>query len=478
MARLNNRPSNAPSSRYNSTTPAPSGTSDQENRDPSMRPGDKGKGRASDAPRPQQRSNLPTPQSEGSSGAQGQKRKRGSLNAAPTHDEDDEDTDEREERQFKKYFDPNQDPHVRRDVKRKSRALERDFQERRDDLLRDSGDGLTTTVRAANKIYKEVKQTNDATLDSRLLVNVSDLANKKTAQLVLGDNSTGVDVDEFLSKCITFMRNGGPLERDEEDATAAPRNNRRRRTRSRDDSDDEEDIDDIVGQALDWDVLGRRACFPSNARPCVPSFLLGPLSVEKKQRTQTQRRARQSKDTSGREARPENLTREDLSQTDANGLQAICTRIRSHLEQHVRAGEKTLQDNGITSLADLESSHGKQLLRRARLADNGAVSLFDYVLNPRSFGQTVENLFYVSFLIKEGSIGVTADSQGLPTLEVAQPSTLEEQRRNKSSKHQAVLALDYGVWQQLTEAFGAGEPLIPHREEGQTQGVGTRGWYT
>ena len=256
-----------------------------------------------------------------------------------------------------------------------------------------------------------MKQTNDATVDSRLLVHVSHLANKKTAQLVLGDSSTGVDVDEFLSKCITYMRNGGPLER-EQDGAAAPSNSRRRRTRHRNESEDE-DEDDPIGEPLDWEVLGRHACFPYNARPCVPSFLLGPLSVEKKQRTQTQRRARQAKDTAGREARPEALSREDLSQSDENGLTAICTRINKHLNQHVRKAEQAITQAGVT---DLKSERGKDMMKKYRIADTGGVSLFDYVVNPQSFGQTVENLFYVSFLIKEGSFGILNDSDGLPTI--------------------------------------------------------------
>ena len=277
--------------------------------------------------------------------------------------------------------------------------------------MRDKGEGLTRTVHAANAIYEEVKQTNDATLDSRLMVNVSDLANKKTAQLVLGDSSTGIDVDEFLSKCITYMRNGGPLDRDDDDA---PSTARRRRTRVRNDHD--QDDDDVVGEQLDWEVLGRHACFPYNSRPCVPNFLLGPLSVEKKTRMQTQRRSRQSKDTAGREARPEALTREELSQSDENGLTAICTRIRKHLDGHLKKAEKVLKDAGFDTAEDLQSQRGKSMMRKCRISDTGGVSLFDYVVNPRSFGQTVENLFYVSFLIKEGSFGVEMDSQGLPTL--------------------------------------------------------------
>lgn len=259
-----------------------------------------------------------------------------------------------------------------------------------------------------------MKQTNDATIDSRLLVNVSDLAYKKTAQLVLGDTSSGIDVDEFLSKCITYMRNGGPLDRND-DEDGAPSSSRRRTTRNREDSDDEED--ELGGEPLDWALFGQHACYPYNARPCVPSFLLGPLSVEKKHRMQTQRRARQSKDNQGREARPEALSREDLHNTDENGLTAICKRINTHLRKHVNRGMAAIESAGFESREDLiNTERGKKMLKKYRLSETGGVSLFDFVLNPRSFGQTVENLFYVSFLIKEGALGVQADSEGLPTI--------------------------------------------------------------
>jgi non-structural maintenance of chromosomes element 4 len=89
-----------------------------------MQARDKGKGRAGDATGAQ-RSSLPTPASEGSDAARGQKRKR----TAPTDDLEEEDDElNEEELRFNRYFDPNQDPEVRRDIKRKSRALEREFQ--------------------------------------------------------------------------------------------------------------------------------------------------------------------------------------------------------------------------------------------------------------------------------------------------------------------------------------------------------------
>lgn len=275
--------------------------------------------------------------------------------------------------------------------------------------MRDDGSGLNDTITRANRLFKKVKQTNDATLDSRLLVNVSDLAYKKTAALVLGDTSTGVDVDEFLSKCITYMRNGGPVSRDENPTSSS------RRPRTNAEDSDEED-EDMIGEALDWEFLGRHACFPYNSRPPVPSFLLGPLSVEKKQRAQTQRRARNVKDTAGREARPEALTRDDLNQTEENGLTAICTRIRTQLRKHLRRAEQSVAEAGFTSVEELQTARGKAMLRKVRMCANGGVGLFDFVINPRSFGQTVENMFYVSFLIKEGAFGVQNDDDGLPTI--------------------------------------------------------------
>jgi hypothetical protein len=222
--------------------------------------------------------------------------------------------------------------------------------ENRDEILKANDGRLSETVREANDIFNGVKQTNDATLDSRLMVSVSDIAVRKANQLVLGDTSTGVDVDEFLSKCITYMRNGGPIEGNEDPAPA-----RRRRNNTRQESDDESE-DDAVGEPLDWEMLGRHACVPYNSRPPVPSFLLGPLSVQKKQRTQTQRRARQTRET-GREARPENLSSNDLNLSNENDLKAVCERLSEDLLAHCKRADVALTRAGIENIDQLRSDN-------------------------------------------------------------------------------------------------------------------------
>ena len=237
------------------------------------------------------------------------------------------------------------------------------------------------------------------------MVNVSDVLSKKSAQMVLGDSSTGLDVDEFVSKCISFMKRE-PADADGDADFSATQ--RRRRQSRRDQDDDQEEA-----LSLDWAALGCKACFPSNLRPPVPTFLLGPLSVQKKARLQTQRRARQGKDTASKEVRPEALTRNDFGQTESNTLTVICSKIRQTLQRHCDRAEEAAEAAG--ELTD-------DILKNYRVAETGGPHLFDFVVNPHSFAQTVENIFYVSFLIKEGNVGVAMDSDGLPTLSKSLPT--------------------------------------------------------
>lgn len=263
----------------------------------------------------------------------------------------------------------------------------------------------------ANDYFENVKQTADATLDSRLLVNAADLSYKKTVQVALGDATAGIDVDEFVSKCITYMRRGP------EDPTALPSSTQARRGRAPHRSQaDPEDSDEDQGDTLDWDWLGRTACFRHNARPPVPGFLLGPLSVQKRVRQQTQRRARERIDMT-QTVQPQELRNEDLGKQETSDLTSMCVNINKLLgktqAESQKVADEQLNQMDESTLTD-EIVH--EVMDKHDIADDGGVPFFRFCVNPKSFGQTVENLFYVSFLVRDGTVGMDVDSRGLPTL--------------------------------------------------------------
>ncbi|KAI9832160.1 MAG: hypothetical protein M1819_004511 [Sarea resinae] len=381
---------------------------------------------------------------------------------------------ELEEAADTQFYDPDQDIEERRAIRKGLRDLTRELTESRSEYLAAGSTGISDTLRKANGLFSVVKQTSDATLDSRLLVTAADLSYKKTTQLTLGDTSQGIDVDEFVSKCITFMRRGP--NNDDEAPQGSGNSSRRRRRNAVGDDDDvsggEGSGDE--GDAMNWDWLGRKACFPYSLRPPVPGFLLGPLSVQKRVRVQRARRERLQRRNPADVVRPEELKATDIEKVENSNLTFLCRGIREVLarrqtEGQDKVGEEATEDTSEDELKALMSRHG--------ICDDGGVSLFRFVINPHSFGQTVENLFYVSFLIRDGSVGIGKDGDGLPTLHASEPRKKSEIREQGVQKHQAVFSIDYATWEDIIEALNIRESVIPDRKSEDAAPVSATGWY-
>ena len=50
------------------------------------------------------------------------------------------------------------------------------------------------------------------------------------------------------------------------------------------------------------------------------------------------------------------------------------------------------------------------------MEQNGPVNLFRFVINPHDFAQSVENLFYLSFLIRDGECALEIEEDGEPVI--------------------------------------------------------------
>lgn len=50
------------------------------------------------------------------------------------------------------------------------------------------------------------------------------------------------------------------------------------------------------------------------------------------------------------------------------------------------------------------------------MEQNGPVNLFRFITNPHDFAQSVENLFYLSFLIRDGECALEIEEDGEPVI--------------------------------------------------------------
>lgn len=273
--------------------------------------------------------------------------------------------------------------------------------------------GVRRLIKKANALSGSVKQTAEATIDSRLLVETVELSYKKTALLTSGDAGQGVDVDGFVTQCLQYMRLGAGIQ--DNDAPELSNTQRQRRQpnhrgRHQGYDDDDDEIGD-EGDPCNWEHLGRFVGIPVAHRPAAAGFLLGPLSVQKKLRKITKRSA-PFRPNSLRETRPEVLDASSIQRKEENDLTAICHKILKRLE----TAQREAQDAAETAYHTQGDAEAEKIMAQHGLKRTGGMDFFKCVINPNSFGQTVENMFYVSFLIRDNKIRLELDEDGHPTL--------------------------------------------------------------
>jgi len=119
-----------------------------------------------------------------------------------------------------------------------------------------------------------------------------------------------------------------------------------------------------------------------------------------------------------------------------------------------------------------EKSDTVQRLQRvaACLPIDTTIPLFEFVLDPQSYTRTIENLFDVSFLIRDEMVAISYDAEKqIHYIKRIKPIGKEKQFavewETAPNGNQVIFSMNMKKWKELVDLMQMKEPIIKHKTE-------------
>jgi len=305
-----------------------------------------------------------------------------------------------EEAEVKKSIYNRQDEGERRQIREGYRSFMDALTESKEELIDPSNkdDLLSQKLSVVDTMFRKVKMTREGALDSASLVRLADLG-KMRAQALKTDFIT-FNAADFTEKVRLTI--GG-------------------------------DTDPAMSgdlSATQWSQLGAVVA-PGYRRTPVITFMCG---------------AFERGEVTLKRSKP----REREKDKDANSEKVTKVTQLSSLDETDRGELTTAQvDHLLNTLWRVYENNEKN-----------PICFFEFIVNPFSFGHTVENIFYASFLVRDGHAKIILDNDELPTIEPIEKSDNEGRDTERVQRHQVVISLTQEEWKEIVETFGITDALI------------------
>ncbi|EGC40208.1 hypothetical protein DICPUDRAFT_146906 [Dictyostelium purpureum] len=278
----------------------------------------------------------------------------------------------------------------RRELRKEYRTLIQDVQASKNDLISPSSDGLLKTIKKTDQLYKNVHQAREAVLDSELLSLTSQYGLEQAQKFKVTLNS--FDSIGFLTRIrdrlAKLSKDNDEDENENEDEDANPH--------------------DISTKG--WDEFSKYFASHYSTLP-VFDFMYGPINLEPPTEKKKAERKKNQKDDQpvGQVIRAENVTDTSQVETETTSSRVQC--MKKYLEK---------KKSGID---------------------------FVDLVTDKHFSQTVENIFYFSFLLKDGHVRIKKEND--LSIELTQPPEEKDYQSRDAIPSHAVVKLDYKTWEQF-----------------------------
>lgn len=290
-----------------------------------------------------------------------------------------------------------------RSIRKQYRQLIYTVQQHREDIVNTASDTLSEALEEANALFDEVSRTREAALDAQFLVLASDLGKEKAKQL--NSDMRFFNQGAFCDFLCVFV--GLNLMEDNEPNELSG-------------------CDDNTTLSF-WETVQKEATsWISQAETF--HFVFGSWKSESSRKPR--REHQKTPHRMGDGDMPMKLRKLDLS-NNQEATEKEVERILGLLQMYFQKYPGT------------------------------PVSYFEFVIDPNSFSRTVENIFYVSFIIRDGFARIRLDQDRLPILEpIGINQTSEENDPGSCDRKQGIISLSLQDWRNIVATFEISEAMI------------------
>lgn len=222
---------------------------------------------------------------------------------------------------------------------------------------------------------------------------------------------------------------------------------------------------------FNWHALGVQAGICFNAVPSQISFLNGPL-VDGKEEVQVKQRAKRVRNTQP-ESDNEEEKPEDIKGHTARGVNQLSA-VQKNIDDVKKALRKKVDRSYLARKKMMIDAYGGEEnipdRLKKKVKKNPDACAIELLFNPKSFTQTVENMYHYSFLVREGEASLAVrESKVLDKesgLQLDGGPVVKHVNRKDANPvpRQAIVNLTMADWRDLCKAYNVQSSGVPHRE--------------